>query len=47
MRSICQFGDNILIVGQNEGYIDLVALSKLNQMEIISTKRFDKLGHIF
>ena len=47
VRSICQLSDNILIVGQNEGYIELVALSKLNQIEIISSKRFDRLGHIF
>lgn len=47
MRSICHFSDNILILGENEGWIELVALSNLNQIEIISSKRFDKLGHIF
>ena len=30
VRSICQLNNNILVVGQNEGYIELVALSKLN-----------------
>jgi hypothetical protein len=47
VRSICQFSKGILIVGQNEGWIELISLSKLDQIDIISSKRFDKLGHIF
>lgn len=47
VRALCCFSDSILIVGQNEGWIELVDISELNKMDVISTKRFDSLGHVF
>lgn len=47
VRSICQYSETVFIVGQNEGFIELISLNKQHKIEVVSSKRFDKLGHIF
>jgi len=44
VRSLCQFDSNLLVCGENEGYIDIIFYPTL---ELTVGRRFEKIGHIY
>jgi|LauGreDrversion4_2_1035121.scaffolds.fasta_scaffold3598696_1 hypothetical protein len=48
VRSLCMLNERSLIVGENDGWLDLVSVNdNLEMIEGVLNKRFDELGHIF
>jgi hypothetical protein len=48
VRSIAILDAQTLIIGENEGWFELVRISpKLELVEIILSKKFDAVGHVF
>lgn len=48
VRSITALDPQTLIVGENEGWFELVRVSQnLELVEIILSKKFDAVGHVF
>ena len=48
VRSVVQLDAQTLIVGENEGWFELVRVSNnLELVEIILSKQFDHVGHVF
>ena len=44
VRTITQIGNDLIVVGENDGYIDLIFLDTLR---VVVSKRFEQLGHIY
>jgi hypothetical protein len=48
VRSVVQLDAQTLIVGENEGWFELVRVSNnLELVEIIISKQFESIGHVF
>jgi hypothetical protein len=48
VRSLCLVGDRTVVVGENDGWLDVVSINdKVELTEVILNKRFEKLGHVF
>ena len=48
VRSICVLDPQTLIVGENEGWFEVVRVSNnLELVEIILSKKFESVGHVF
>ena len=44
VRTLAQIGNDLVVVGENDGYIDLIFLDTLR---VVVSKRFEQLGHIY
>ena len=48
VRSLCLVSDRVVVVGENDGWLDVVSINDNVEMtEVILNKRFEKLGHVF
>jgi hypothetical protein len=48
VRSLCVVNRDTLICGENEGWIDVIRITEdYRTLEIVISKKFDKLGHIY
>lgn len=44
VRSLTQIEDDLIVAGENDGFIDLISISTL---QVVIGKRFDTIGHIY
>ena len=44
VRTLAQIGNDLIVVGENDGYLDLIFLDTLR---VVVSKRFEQLGHIY
>lgn len=48
VRSLCLASDKTIVVGENDGWLDVVSINdNVEMIEVILNKRFEKLGHVF
>ena len=48
VRSICVLDPQTLIIGENEGWFELIRVSSnIDLVEVILSRKFDAVGHVF